>query len=233
MARRRARARRRRASQRLAGDPYPLARLIARSALERRESRGCHLRDRPPGASTPALDLAVHTAWRLGSRGRARRDRSTSGCRCLNPGLTNRTQLLHKRLGRLPACQGSGRTRRRGSLTTDPPRKLPMYHFSRAIYRDLAPYVLEERPSAQRESNRTHRAARVRVRDRAPDDRPALLRASLPHAVQRRAALLLHRRPAARVRDDRPPRPARRCGSWRRCPTTRSTPRACRGAARR
>ena len=30
-----------------------------------------------------------------------------------------------------------------------------MYHFSRAIYRDLAPYVLEERPSAQRESNRS------------------------------------------------------------------------------
>jgi len=29
-----------------------------------------------------------------------------------------------------------------------------MYHFSRAIYRDLAPYVLDERPSAQRESNR-------------------------------------------------------------------------------
>ena len=30
-----------------------------------------------------------------------------------------------------------------------------MYHFSRAIYRELAPYVLEERPSAQRESNRS------------------------------------------------------------------------------
>jgi len=31
----------------------------------------------------------------------------------------------------------------------------PMYHFSRAIYRELAPYVLEDRPSAQRESNRS------------------------------------------------------------------------------
>jgi hypothetical protein len=30
-----------------------------------------------------------------------------------------------------------------------------MYHFSRAIYREVAPYVLEERHSAQRESNRT------------------------------------------------------------------------------
>jgi len=30
-----------------------------------------------------------------------------------------------------------------------------MYHFSRAIYRDLAPYVLEERCTTQRESNRT------------------------------------------------------------------------------
>jgi hypothetical protein len=30
-----------------------------------------------------------------------------------------------------------------------------MYHFSRAIYRDLAPYVLEEKRPTQRESNRT------------------------------------------------------------------------------
>ena len=30
-----------------------------------------------------------------------------------------------------------------------------MYHFSRAIYRDLAPYVLEERCTGHRESNRT------------------------------------------------------------------------------
>jgi len=30
-----------------------------------------------------------------------------------------------------------------------------MYHFSRAIYRDLAPYVLDEKPSTQRVSNRT------------------------------------------------------------------------------
>ena len=29
-----------------------------------------------------------------------------------------------------------------------------MYHFSRAIYRELAPYVLEDRPSTQQESNR-------------------------------------------------------------------------------
>ena len=29
-----------------------------------------------------------------------------------------------------------------------------MYHFSRAIYRELAPYVLDERPSTQHESNR-------------------------------------------------------------------------------
>jgi hypothetical protein len=30
-----------------------------------------------------------------------------------------------------------------------------MYHFSRAIYRDLAPYVREDKRSAQLESNRT------------------------------------------------------------------------------
>ena len=29
-----------------------------------------------------------------------------------------------------------------------------MYHFSRAIYRELAPYVQEERPTTQRETNR-------------------------------------------------------------------------------
>jgi len=29
-----------------------------------------------------------------------------------------------------------------------------MYHFSRAIYRELAPHVLEEKPSCQPESNR-------------------------------------------------------------------------------
>ncbi len=29
-----------------------------------------------------------------------------------------------------------------------------MYHFSRAIYRDLCPYVLEEKHSSQQESNR-------------------------------------------------------------------------------
>jgi L-aspartate oxidase len=45
--------------ERLAADPYPLARLIARSALERRESRGCHLRTDYP-AVDPELDR-THT----------------------------------------------------------------------------------------------------------------------------------------------------------------------------
>jgi L-aspartate oxidase len=48
--------------ERLAGDPYPLARLIARSALERRESRGCHMRTDHP-ALDPALDHS-HTVVR-------------------------------------------------------------------------------------------------------------------------------------------------------------------------
>jgi L-aspartate oxidase len=43
---------------RLAADRYPLARLIASSALDRRESRGCHLRTDHP-AVDPALD-GVH-----------------------------------------------------------------------------------------------------------------------------------------------------------------------------
>jgi hypothetical protein len=29
-----------------------------------------------------------------------------------------------------------------------------MYHFSRAIYRELAPYILDEKPSSQEETNR-------------------------------------------------------------------------------
>jgi len=48
--------------ERLAGDQYPLARLIARSALERRESRGCHMRTDHP-ALDPALDRS-HTVVR-------------------------------------------------------------------------------------------------------------------------------------------------------------------------
>ena len=43
-----------RASRRLSADPHPLARAIALSALQRRESRGCHLR-----ADFPDRDLAL------------------------------------------------------------------------------------------------------------------------------------------------------------------------------
>jgi L-aspartate oxidase len=51
--------------ERLAADPYPLARLIARSALERRESRGCHLRSDHPGVD-PELDRS-HTVVTAGA----------------------------------------------------------------------------------------------------------------------------------------------------------------------
>jgi L-aspartate oxidase len=44
--------------QRLAADPYPLARTIAAAALERRESRGCHRRE-DAASIDPALD-GVH-----------------------------------------------------------------------------------------------------------------------------------------------------------------------------
>ncbi|MGH2979721.1 MAG: L-aspartate oxidase, partial [Solirubrobacterales bacterium] len=51
--------------ERLAADPYPLARLIARSALARSESRGCHLRTDHPGVD-PGLDRS-HTVISGGS----------------------------------------------------------------------------------------------------------------------------------------------------------------------
>ena len=55
----------------LRGDPYPLAAAIATAALERRESRGGHLRTDFPGLD-PALD-AVHFV--LGPAGAARHER--------------------------------------------------------------------------------------------------------------------------------------------------------------
>jgi L-aspartate oxidase len=49
--------------QRLARDPHPLARLIARSALARQESRGCHLRsdfrERDPALDGRHLTIAA------------------------------------------------------------------------------------------------------------------------------------------------------------------------------
>jgi L-aspartate oxidase len=54
------------ALERLGADPYPLARLIAAAALERRESRGCHMRTDHP-APDAALD-GVHSVAEAGSR---------------------------------------------------------------------------------------------------------------------------------------------------------------------
>jgi L-aspartate oxidase len=54
----------------LSADPYPLARAIAASALEREESRGGHLRTDFPGID-PALD---GTHFVLGSNGKIRRE---------------------------------------------------------------------------------------------------------------------------------------------------------------
>jgi L-aspartate oxidase len=54
--------------ERLAADPDPLARLIARTALARRESRGCHLRTDHPQLD-PALD-GVHVLVTAGTEDR-------------------------------------------------------------------------------------------------------------------------------------------------------------------
>jgi L-aspartate oxidase len=56
--------------ERLLGDPYPLAAAVAACALERRESRGGHLRSDFPGVD-PALD-GVHLV--LGANGDIRRE---------------------------------------------------------------------------------------------------------------------------------------------------------------
>jgi L-aspartate oxidase len=55
----------------LAGDPYPLARLIAASCLARTESRGAHQRIDHPGAD-PALD-GMHTLVGTGDEPRFER----------------------------------------------------------------------------------------------------------------------------------------------------------------
>jgi L-aspartate oxidase len=52
--------------ERLSGDPHPLARAIALSALQRRESRGCHLRSDFP-AVDPALDFRHWALSRAGA----------------------------------------------------------------------------------------------------------------------------------------------------------------------
>jgi L-aspartate oxidase len=52
--------------RRLARDPHPLARLVARSALARKESRGCHLRSdfqhRDPALEQRHLTFAAGSA---------------------------------------------------------------------------------------------------------------------------------------------------------------------------
>ena len=56
--------------ERLGADPYPLARLIATGARERRESRGCHLR-----TDHPDLDHALDGAHIVAEAGTGRRER--------------------------------------------------------------------------------------------------------------------------------------------------------------
>ena len=112
-----------------------------------------------------------------------------------------------------------------------------MYHFSRAIYRDLAPYVLEEKRSAQHESNRTlvlrecESAIERLMTDRRYFARPSR---TLFNDVR---PVLLHRRPAARLRDDRPQHPAGAAVPGARCPTTPTTrsgvPRRCQAMTRK
>jgi L-aspartate oxidase len=55
--------------ERVATDPYPLAQLIARSALKRRESRGCHLR-----ADHPVVETGWNHAHTVVAAGRIRRE---------------------------------------------------------------------------------------------------------------------------------------------------------------
>ena len=71
---------------RLAADPYPLARADrALSALERRESRGCHLRDRPPGRR-PRAGRSAHWSSSAAERREAGNDHGLTPA--LEPRLT-------------------------------------------------------------------------------------------------------------------------------------------------
>ena len=85
-----------------------------------------------------------------------------------------------------------------------------MYHFSRSIYRELAPDILEDRPDARRSDQPRARPARLRGARRAARHRPALLRPADADAVQRHPDLLPDVRPAARLQRRRPLHDVRR-----------------------
>ena len=79
-----------------------------------------------------------------------------------------------------------------------------MYQFSRAIYRELAPYISAPRPGAAAGaagagSQPRAGAARLRGGGRAPGDRSLLLRAPGTHAVLRHQGVLPDERPGAGV----------------------------------
>jgi hypothetical protein len=107
-----------------------------------------------------------------------------------------------------------------------------MYHFSRAIYRDLAPYVLDERPSAQREGNRTLvlRQCESTI-ERLMTDRRYFARPARTLYNDVRPYFAIADLPRVYVAIDRHIEMAQRFLAM--VPTTRSTPRACRGAVRR
>ena len=86
-----------------------------------------------------------------------------------------------------------------------------MYHFSRAIYRELAPHVDEERPSCQEESNHElvlkacERAMKRLITDRRYFAKPALslfndVRIYFSMALQERVYMIIDRNVEVAVR---------------------------------
>ena len=184
VARRRDRARRRRASRRLLDDPHPLARAGRACALAREESRGAHVRARLPRArsrrstgstsSSAGDDARVLEFWDL-IRARGRRPAT------LNTKLNIR---------RVPGVTREAEHIRCAGRVAEGPHRRPQDGCTRsAVYRSRAESSIASSTSRRSRpgvhGSRPRCPARVRGGDRAPRDRPPLLRPSGADAVRR------------------------------------------------
>ena len=188
---RRPRARRATASSALLDDPHPLARLIAalRAAPrgEPRRARRAPTSRRPTRRSTTATP----------SLGRRRRRGSIAGTEPFVRPPANRTSvrvLTRSQQRSRSKLNVIGYQCRAGSWGNPRSAKARrgerMYHFSRSIYRELAPDILEDSPGHAGPSNHERVLRACEADDLPAGHRLALLRQAHQDAVQRHPDLL-------------------------------------------